>query len=362
MEPWLHELLGIPNRGVGVEVFCWGSFVLIALALAWREHRSPRSPSDNPLAWIVVAGLLVLGARRLYGVATGDLTFGAEGLRIPNYGVAMALGFAVPLAWQIIRARRRGTGPLTTEHSIDLGFWIIVAGVAGARALSWLLDLPTTIPACTSAGDCEGLVKFWGGGLIFYGGVLGSLGAGWIWCKRRDVNFVDAAAEVVPFVSLGHAIGRVGCLLTGCCYGAVAVDGAPLAVRYPAGSHPFNHVATRLPEDAVRDMLSHGYSVPMHAVQIYEAAGCLVLFVGLLAVANKWSSGRIVGAWLIAYGALRFVLEMFRGDTVRGFVFEWSSSGVAGVLNVPAESVVLLSTSQLIAVAMVAGGVVLSRR
>ena len=362
MEPWLHELLGIPNRGVGVELFCWGSFIIIAMALAWRERRSGRGVGDNPLAWIVVVGLLVLGGRRLYGVATGDLTFGSEGLRIPNYGLAMALGFGIPLVWQVVRARRRESGPLTTEHSIDLGFWIIVTGVAGARALSWLLDLPTTIPACTSAGDCEGLVKFWSGGLIFYGGVLGSLGAGWIWCKRRGVNFVNAAAEIVPFVSLGHAIGRVGCLLTGCCYGAVAVNESPFSVRYPADSHPFNHVASRLPTETVREMLEHGHSVPMHAVQIYEAVGCLLLFAALLAVGNKWSSRRILGAWLFVYGGMRFVLEMLRGDTVRGFVFEWSNVGLAGLLNVPPGSPVLLSTSQMIAVGMVVGGVVISRR
>ncbi|MFT6400375.1 MAG: phosphatidylglycerol:prolipoprotein diacylglycerol transferase [Bradymonadia bacterium] len=278
---------------------------------------------------------------------------------IPNYGVAMALGFAVPLAWQIVRARRRGAGPLSTEGSIDLGFWIIVAGVAGARALSWLQHLPHDLPACVNAGQCGDLLRFWSGGLVFYGGVLGSLLAGWFWCKRRDIDFLEAAAEVVPFVALGHAIGRVGCFLTGCCYGGICAHPSPMGVHYPVDSAPFNSATGQVDQDTVWQMIEQGHSIAMHPVQLYEAGAEVLLFASLLWLAHRASPRRVVAAWLMAYGVLRFCLEMIRGDRIRGFWFEWTSDALTNLLNVPQGTSLLLTTSQAIAVVLVVGGIVL---
>lgn len=362
MEPWLHELLGFQNYGLGIELVAWCGFLLIAAGLAWRERRSTRSASDNPLAWIVVALLVFLGGTRLLGVLRGELYFGESGLMIPNYGVAMALGFAVPLVWQVMRARRRGYGPLSMEGSIDLGFWIIVSGVAGARALSWFQHLPHDLPACVSGGQCADLLRFWSGGLVFYGGVIGSLLAGWIWCKKRGVDFLEAAAEVVPFVALGHAIGRVGCYLTGCCYGGICAHPSPMGVHYPIDSAPFNSATAQVDQDTVWQMIEQGRSVAMHPVQLYEAGAEVLLFLGLLWLARRASPRRVVSTWLVAYGVLRFCLEMIRGDRIRGFWFEWTVDGLTSLLNVPQGTSLLLTTSQAIALVLVVGGLILWRR
>ena len=362
MEPWLHELLGIPNNGLGVELACWSLFLVLSGLLVWRERRSGRSPAENPLAWIVALALAALGGLRLFGALTGDLYFGPNGLMIPNYGVAMALGFAVPLTAQIVRARRRGYGPLTTENSIDLGFWIIISGVVGARALSWFQSLPTELPICLAGGDCSTLTHFWRGGLVFYGGVVGSLFAGWLWCRSRGVDFMAAAAEVVPFVALGHAIGRVGCFLTGCCFGAVTVEPGAFAVQYPQGSAAFTSASHQATPAEMEQMFEHGHSLPMHATQLYEAFGNLLLFIGLLWLAKRLSPRRLVGTWLVAYGLMRFALEAIRGDSIRGFLFEWTNAGLASVLNVAPETPLLLSTSQTVALLLILDGVILFRK
>src|SRR5262249_18724971 len=152
-------------------------------------------------------------------------------------------------------------------------------------------------------------------GLVFYGGVVGGAAAMWLYCWRYAISFALAADCGAPGLLLGHAIGRVGCLLAGCCYGRSA------------------------PPDLA-------FAVPLHGArpyptQLYEAAGLLLLMVVLVTLSARLARfpGALASLYVAGYAGLRLIVERYRGDDVeRGFV-------IAG----------RVSTSQAIAVIALAG-------
>src|SRR5690606_1183579 len=140
-----------------------------------------------------------------------------------------------------------------------------------------------------------------GGGLVFYGAPLGGLVAVAPACRAIGLRLPGIADATIHAVPVAHALGRVGCFLAGCCYGA-PFDGA-WAVRFTDPLAPAAHP-----------------SVLRHPTQLYEVAG-LLLLAGLFAWLPASSGrGRRALAYVAAYAALRFVIEAFRGDGVRGFL------------------------------------------
>ena len=238
------------------------------------------------------------------------ILFHAGPLPVPSYGVMVALGmlFATLLAWRMARARG-----LSPDLVLDGVFWSVLAGFAGARAayiaLNWGEMLRDPLGAILS-----------GGGGVFLAGLATGLAA-LAWQARRHGVPLPAALDLfAPPVALAHAFGRVGCFLSGCCYGAPAAHGG---VCYPrltdasggvVGSWPFvDHVAHGLvPPDAAA-------SLPVHAVQLFEAAGLLVLAAALLLWwTRRPRAGHIAAGYALVYAALRFGLEFLRGDADRG--------------------------------------------
>jgi phosphatidylglycerol:prolipoprotein diacylglycerol transferase len=117
-----------------------------------------------------------------------------------------------------------------------------------------------------------------------------------------------------PSVALGLSFARIGCFMAGCCYGKETV--LPWAVTF---THPQS--LARL-------------GVRLHPTQLYEAAGCLALFLFLTWMEKKKSyEGEIFWLFLLVYSLLRFLIEFFRDDP-RGFLFGTflSTSQAIGVL------------------------------
>ena len=148
--------------------------------------------------------------------------------------------------------------------------------------------------------------------------LLGGLAGAWLFCKQRRLSFDTLGRDLVPALPLFHAFGRVGCFLAGCCYGIPAPAGW-LGVTFPAS-------AIEAPS-----------GVPLLPVQLYEAAGCVLLFLLLDHLTDRgWPGGRLLALYLALYAVFRFLLEFLRGDAVRG-------------------SLGPLSTSQVISLAVLAG-------
>ena len=154
---------------------------------------------------------------------------------------------------------------------------------------------------------------------MFYGGLAGAiLFARW-WLPRQKLHFWRIADVLAPSIALGHFIGRVGCFLAGCCFGR---ESTSLGVRFPPESVAFQQLVSEGRLDAAAPS-----TPPLSAVQLYEAAGELALFVTLswLLPRKRWH-GQVIVVYLGAYAVLRGLLELLRGDAIRGVVAGVSTS------------------------------------
>jgi phosphatidylglycerol:prolipoprotein diacylglycerol transferase len=162
---------------------------------------------------------------------------------------------------------------------------------------------------CGPSGPVQGLAR----GVIFYGCILGGLVGSLIYWFRHPFPFWPMADAVAPALALGLALGRLGCWLNGCCYGAVS--GRPWAVRFPAGSPAWvRHV------DAGLIASSASCSLPVHPTQLYSALDGLILL-GLLTLyyPRRRRDGEVMGLLMVAYAVSRFLVESLRAD--EGAVF-----------------------------------------
>ncbi len=371
MAQFVHQLLGVPNRGFAFEAVFWFLVAALGAVVLYREWRSGRTFGNGALAWLAGAAFAGFGLWRWCGVVLfRHLYFGEAGLHVPTYGVAMAVGFSVAIFFGY-RDFERTPGPLDGDKAIDVGFWLVVSGLVGARLLFMLTEIPHYVQLCReplpgATPDCLAVLRFWEGGLVFYGGMIGQIVGSAIWCRRNAVPFFHLADAVSPWAALGHFFGRLGCIAGGCCFGAVREHGPGLV--YPEGSPPWT--AQLMAHDgAVREaLITGGTSLPTWPVPAAEAlvelGVCLLL--ALWTKRRKRFEGQLFLTWVAIYAAARFVLEIYRGDIVRGFVFEWVATGANRLLGLPAETVTMLSTSQAVAVAALVGAlitrIVLARR
>ncbi len=240
-------------------------------------------------------------------------------LTLYTYGILGAVAFLLCCFGMIREGRRRGW---SQDAVVDVLFWGAVGGLVGARLL-WLVQNLATVTSLWSA------VNLREGGLVFYGAFLG-LPVGWWTAQRNGLSPRVFADQLSLWLPIGHAISRVGCYAAGCCYGTPT--DRPWAVT-------FTHPLTAAPHD-----------VGLHPVQLYEAAGLMVLAAALWWLnARARYPGQVLLAYLGGYAILRSGMELFRGDADRYFVLEELLGPV-------------LSTSQGIAVLWLVGVMVLHRR
>ena len=232
-------------------------------------------------------------------------------LPLQAYGLMMALGFAA--AWFAAGRLSRGTAR-HPDMLANLTVWLMLAGVAGAR-LAYVAEHWTSEFAARPLS----VVRIDQGGLMFYGGVAGAALALLLFARRhheRPVVLMDLMAAVLP---LGHAFGRIGCFLHGCCHGRVS-DSA-LAVVFPAGSPAWDVQCT-----AGLIPVTASQSLPVLPTQLFESGANLLLFVALALVYRRQAAlrpGLVTALYLMAYAVIRFTIEPLRGD-LRMAVGAWS--------------------------------------
>ena len=293
-------------------------------------------------------------------------------LSIHSYGLMLALGILLGLTLARRAAPRADVSP---ETVLDLVLWGLVGGLLGARLLFMVVHAPRYYWACVDFSlfndlytplepldgpRCFEALKLWEGGLVWYGGLLGGLLAGWIFCRRRGLSLLAMADLLMPSIALGHGLGRIGCFLAGCCWGKPC--GLSWGARYPAGSMAWHQ---QIADGWVSRWAET--TLPVHPTQLYEAAGEMLIFMALVLLRRrKRFEGQVLLAYGLLYSLLRSVVEVFRADQERGAIFCWGNETLNSWLGLPGDSWLLLSTSQLIslgvAVASLAMLVVLTRR
>ena len=226
---------------------------------------------------------------------------------IRMYGLMIGIGFLLAMYVASRRAKKEGLDP---DRIMDMGVYILLAAIIGSRILYVLTTLQDF-----SANPLD-VFAIWKGGLVFYGGLLAAVPIG-IWYVRKHAMPVWKTADVVaPSIALGHAFGRLGCFFAGCCYGAPC--SGPVCITF-SDAHSLAPLG-----------------VPLFPTQLMESGGEFLIF-GVLMVLwqHRKFDGQLFWFYPLFYSVLRFSIEFFRGDAVRGLYF-------GGVV----------STSQIIAVLM----------
>ncbi|OGQ48233.1 MAG: prolipoprotein diacylglyceryl transferase [Deltaproteobacteria bacterium RIFCSPLOWO2_02_FULL_47_10] len=233
------------------------------------------------------------------------------GLTIHTYGALVAFGFLMGIFFITREAKRLGEDP---ARALDLVFWIIIAALVGSRAYYILTE---EFDALLS--DPLTFFKIWRGGLVFQGGVIGAFIVGILLVRYHKLSMWRYMDLFAPAIPLGHFFGRLGCFMTGCCFGRPAPFESWYAVTFPVNIHSF------APQ-----------GIPLYPTQLMEAFGELLIFAGLFIFRkHKRFEGQVMAIYLTAYAVLRLVVEYFRDDRNRVLVFDnFSAAQIVGIVMV----------------------------
>jgi phosphatidylglycerol---prolipoprotein diacylglyceryl transferase len=220
------------------------------------------------------------------------------GWKVHSFGVMLVIAVFAALRLADWRARRVKIDPVSLQ---DLALWLIVGGVVGARVF-YVVQHHETIHSFLD------LFKFWQGGIVLYGSLLGGLLGGVLYWLRRPFPFLATADVVAPTLALAIALGRIGCFLNGCCYGDPCE--LPWAVSFPSGSPPWV-------EEVETGLISptSAYSLPLHPTQIYSLIDGLIILALLMAYYPlRRRDGEVMALLMVTYPITRFLIEQLRGD------------------------------------------------
>lgn len=225
---------------------------------------------------------------------------------LPTYGLLVAIGFVAALLLAGRLARRHGMDPHLVQ---DVAVWACLAGLVGAKVALIIVE-PTMLRDAWQT-------LFQGG--VFYGGFATALGTALVLCRRRGIDIHALGDLFAAPLALGHAFGRIGCFLAGCCFGTTCE--MPWAMHY-----------TR--PDSIPYESGIPPSMGLHPVQLYEALGNFALAGGaLLLLSRRRFAGQVIWSYVATYGAFRFIVESWRGD-LRGSLGILSTSQAIGLVAV----------------------------
>lgn len=231
-------------------------------------------------------------------------------LTVYGYGLMIAIGVLVAYMVGEYRAKKQNL-------SADELFWLtiscLVGGIIGAKLLFYIVEIKEVIRNPKILLDVTH-------GFVVYGGIIGGIGVGYLYCKIRKLDFLKYFDLVMPSIAIAQGFGRVGCMFAGCCYGRETDSW--FHVIYEASDFAPNGVAL-VPTQLIMAILNFAH------------------FFLLAALAKRVLKyrGQVAGCYLVCYSIGRFFLEYLRND--------------------PRGEVKIFSTSQFISLFIVLAGVAL---
>jgi len=208
-----------------------------------------------------------------------------------TYGILMLVAFLAG-TW-LFSANCRAIG-VKSPDLVDFMLIIALAGLAGARIM-YITLFPQQF------NSFRDLIALHEGGLVFHGGLFAAAAGLLVYFIKKSLPWRTLFDAVTPSLAFGHAIGRFGCLINGCCYG------------------------TRTDLISIYRLDSDPPGCYRHPTQAYEGGFLLLLafFITLLLRRRpfmvKTHSGVLTGLYVFVYSAWRFLLEFIRGDDRGGF-------------------------------------------
>src|SRR5919198_1416234 len=239
-----------------------------------------------------------------------------------TYGVLLAAAYLLGLKLAMVRAKARG---LDANRVLDLGIYIIISALIGAKLLLLVTDFRTF-----TSNPRELLTLARSGG-VFYGGLILAVTVALWYIRRAGLPLWTTCDVFAPGIALGHVVGRFGCLFAGCCYGKPTT--LPWGITF---SDPFAAANVGTP-----------LGVHLHPTQLYEAGAESLILLALLFTERKGRpfAGRTFWLYILLYAVSRFIIEFYRGDE-RGTVGMFSTSQFISLLLAPLAVVMLVYLSR----------------
>ncbi|MBI3695280.1 MAG: prolipoprotein diacylglyceryl transferase [Acidobacteria bacterium] len=216
-----------------------------------------------------------------------------------SYGLLVAQAFLVALFVASRLAERSG---IDRDRVTNLGVAVAIAGIVGAKVLLVVSDFSYY---ARNPGQIFSMATLQAGG-VFFGGLAAALATAFWYMRRWRLPALRTADAFAPALALGHAIGRLGCFLAGCCWGRPS--SVPWAVTF---TRTLAHELVGVP-----------LGVAVHPTQLYEAAAELIVFAVLwVRFRRPHPDGAIIGLYLVLYSAFRFAIEFFRDRAELAYPF-----------------------------------------
>jgi phosphatidylglycerol:prolipoprotein diacylglycerol transferase len=223
------ELFRIPYEWGGVPIFGFGILLAIwAVASAVTIAGLAREYGGGGETWSTVPVLLLVGAAIVLLPQ-----FFPGGLPVRGYGLMLLAGIVSGVGLAMYRARQVGLDP---DAILSMAFWLVLCGIIGAR-LFYVVEYWEKFAGKTPQKTILEIANVPQGGLVIYGGFVGAVVGVAIFVRKHKLPLLAMADLIAPSLMVGLALGRIGCLLNGCCYGAQT--DWPWAVTFPQVSSPF---------------------------------------------------------------------------------------------------------------------------
>ncbi|MCO5142448.1 MAG: prolipoprotein diacylglyceryl transferase [Oligoflexia bacterium] len=218
------------------------------------------------------------------------------GIDLDSYGLFLALSYLSALVF--LKVYTKNSDKYSWKNVVDLVLIAIISGIIGGRCLFVITNFSYF------SANPKLIFFVWNGGLVFLGGfIFGSISVFYYLRKKRLK--IGAHLDLLAMaLCLGHSIGRIGCFFAGCCHGN-SCD-LPWAVILNSNQVDFFY-----------------RGLPIHPTQIYESLLLFFLFIFLILIHKKKSTDGLVSVlYVFIYSIIRFILEYFRGDGIRGYIVE----------------------------------------
>jgi len=246
------------------------------------------------------------------------ILFEIKGFPIYTYGPLMALGFLLSFLLLYHIASRREED---IEFYMDLYLFLIISGLLGAKILYNITEWDRFVEDPIHMMNCRS------GGLVWYGGVILATAVTVFWARRKGVPVLQVCDSLAAPMGLGLAVGRIGCLMGGCCHGKIC--DLPWAISYPEGAMPLMEMAERQGIKIAETEHLHEI-LKVHPSPIYESlASLLIALLIYIAIRKGARMGVATAMWFSLYSVARYILEIYRGDHIRKFVYESDTFSVS---------------------------------
>ena len=206
-------------------------------------------------------------------------------LGVEIYWYAIMIVTAMVMAILVLKIREKHFN-IKFSEIIDLAIYLIPISIISARIYYILFRLDYYISSPMQ------IFNFRGGGLAIYGGIIGGIITCYIFCKKRNINFVELLDYVVPSLAIGQAIGRWGNFFN------IEAYGKTTTMPWRMGIYEF------------------GEYIEVHPTFLYESICTLVLFIILMKIKNRKFPGQVACLYLIGYGLIRMIIEGLRTDSL----------------------------------------------